>query len=401
MQIRHIRDELDDLIDAHAKGSLDRRSFVKRVLALGITMPSISAFIASLTRPETALAATPPAGDPVDITVGFFPTWEGGASGVVVKHRELWKKYLPKGSKVSWDAQIVGPPIVTNLLANKNQIGYLGDTPAMVSTTKRDIADIRMVECNLFSPTGQMCGFILVSKSAPDFADFREFTKWLNGKTIGVSGKGSCGDRMVAALLEKSGAKANVAYLAPTIIKTSLMANKVDAVQAFQPHTSQIVDQKIGKIVATGSIYGVEDASFIIMRKDFIDNHAEAAKGWVKADLEALKFMLTNPYETVKYLGAELPGFSTMTIWKSIYGQYDPKFGGKPVNTIAQASFSPDVLKFIDFNVKFLNQRGVLKTDKLPEGAVYDKLVKEAASELGFTFPLGTIKGQPESAFRK
>ena len=397
-----IHDELDDLIDGLTKGRVDRRTFIKQAVRLGITVPSITALISSLTSPVPAAAeGDPPAGEPVNVTVGFFPSWEGGTSGVVVKHRELWKKYLPAGSSVNWDAQIVGPPIVTNLLANKNQIGYLGDTPAIVSTTKRSIADIRMVECTLFSPTGQMCGFILVSKSAPDFADFHAFTQWLNGKTIGVSGKGSCGDRMVAALLAKAGITATISYLDPTIIKTSLMAKKVDAVQSFQPHVSQIVDQNIGRIVATGAIYGVEDASFIIMRKDFIDNHRVAAKGWIKADLEALKFMLTNPYETVQYLGTELPGFTTLTLWKSIYGEYDPKFGGQPVNTVAQGGFDSRLMQFIDFNVKFLQERSIISTGSLPDDAVYSELVTEAAAELGFTLPLGTIKGQPESAFRK
>ena len=398
----HIHDELDDLIDSLAKGSVDRRTFIKRAVGMGITVPSITALISSLAKPQAAAAAIEsPTGDPVNVTVGFFPTWQGGCSGVVVKHRELWRKYLPARSEVSWDAQIVGPPIVTNLLANKNQIGYLGDTPAIVSTTKRSIADIRMVECNLFSPTGQMCGFILVPKLAPDFADFHEFTDWLNGKTIGVSGKGSCGDRMVAALLAKTGIKATIAYLDPTIIKTSLMAKKVDAVQSFQPHVSQIVDQNIGKIAATGSIYGVEDASFIIMRKDFIDNNKQAAKGWIKADLEALMFMLTNPYETVRYLGSELPGFTTLSLWKSIYGEYDPKVGGKAVNTIAQGTFDSSVMQFIDFNVKFLLDRSIIPTASLPDGAVYSQLVTDAATELGFTLPLGPIRGQPDSAFRK
>ena len=396
------QDELDELIGGLAKGSVDRRTFIKRAVGMGITVPSITALFSSLTAPETAAAATePPAGAPVNVTVGFFPSWEGGTSGVVVKHRDLWKKYLPAGSTVSWDAQIVGPPIVTNLLANKNQIGYLGDTPAIVSTTKRSIADIRIVECTLFSRTGQMCGLILVPKATPDFRDFHEFTGWLDGKTIGVSGKGSCGDRMVAALLAKSGAKAKIAYLDPTIIKTSLMAKKVDAVQSFQPHVSQIVDQNIGKIAATGSIYGVQDASFIIMRKDFIDQNPQAAKGWIKADLEALKFMLTNPYETVQYLAAELPGFTTLSIWKSIYGEYDPKVGGQPDNTIAQGTFDSSLLEFIDFNVKFLHDRGIIPTATLPEGAVYTQLVTEAAAELGFKLPLGTIKGQPASAFKK
>ncbi|MDA8110415.1 MAG: ABC transporter substrate-binding protein [Betaproteobacteria bacterium] len=396
-----IHDELDDLIGDLVKGSVTRRTFIKQALGLGLTTSSLTAFLSSLAAPEAALAAAPAEGAPVDVTVGFFPSWEGGTSGVVVKHRELWKKYLPKGSSVSWDAQIVGPPIVANLLANKNQIGYLGDTPAIVSTTKRDIADIRMVECTLFSRTGQMCGFILVPASAPEFKDFHEFLRWLEGKSIGVSGKGSCGDRMVSALLGKTGVKANVQYLDPTIIKTSLMAKKVDAVQAFQPHVSQIVDQKIGRIVATGSIWGVEDASFIIMRKDFIDRNYGAAKGWVKADLEALRFMLTNPYETVQYLGQELPGFTTLTLWKSIYGEYDPKVGGKPDNTIAQGGFDASLMSFIDFNVKFLKERDVIKVDKLPEGAAYANLVTEAASELGLKLPLGTIRGQPVSAFKR
>ena len=80
---------------------------------------------------QNAFAQTPPPGKPANITVGFFPTWVGGWSGVVIKHRELWKKYLPAGSKVDWDIQVVGPPIVANLMANKSQIGYMGTCPPL------------------------------------------------------------------------------------------------------------------------------------------------------------------------------------------------------------------------------------------------------------------------------
>lgn len=393
-------DELDQLIEDFSKGKITRRQFFGGSLAMGLTASSIGAFLSSFGHPKPAYAAKPPAGKPVDVTVGFFPSWIGGWSGVVVKHRELWKKYLPEGSQVKWDVQVVGPPIVTNLLANKNQIGYMGDTPAIVATTKRSVADLRIVECNLFSRTGQMCAVMLVHKDSPDFADFKEFIKWLDGKKIAVSGKGSCGDRLVTALLKKAGISANVQYLTPTIIKTTLQAKKVDAVQAFQPHVAQIVEQGIGKVVATGSIWDVKDADFLLMRKDFIDRNHEAAKGWIKADIEGLKFVMSNPYETVKYVGEELPGFTTKALWKAIYGEYSPKAGGQPENAVAQVVIDDDVREFVDWNFDFLKEKGAIIIDKLPDGALYTKLYEEALAELGIKAPLGVIKGQPDSAYK-
>jgi len=375
------KDELDELIGDFFESKVTKREFISKSLKMGLTMASVGAFLGSVGRPETVFAA-PAAGKPVDVTVGFFPSWIGGWSGVVVKHKELWKNYLPKGSKVTWDVQVVGPPIVTNLLANKNQIGYMGDTPAIVSTTKRDIADLRIVECNLFSRTGQMCAIMMVHKSAPEFKDFYEFVKWLDGKKIAASGKGSCGDRLVTALLKKGGITADVQFLTPTIVKTALMSKKVDAIQAFQPHVAQIEDQGIGRVAATGSIWDSKDADFLIMRKDFIDANYDAAKGWVKADIEGGKFLMSNPYETVKFVGAELPGFSTKALWKAIYGAYSPAAGGKEENCVIPIGFDKGVMDFIEFNFNFLKEKGAIIIDKLPEGAIYTKLVDEAAKEM-------------------
>src|SRR5438552_10173125 len=97
--------------------------------------------IASLVADVAAQAAK---GEPVHIGVGYFPSWNGGWSGVVIKKKELWKKHLPPGSTVRWDVVLVGFPVFNSLLADKIQIGYLGDAPAMVATTKRETADRRI-----------------------------------------------------------------------------------------------------------------------------------------------------------------------------------------------------------------------------------------------------------------
>ena len=394
-------DELDEFISEYERGKMDRRTFIKKAILMGLTLSSINALLSSSGKMiKDAFAQTPPAGKPANITVGYFPSWVGGWSGVVIRHRELWKKYLPAGSKIDWDVQIVGPPIVANLMANKSQIGYMGDMPALVATTKRNIADLRIVETNLFSDTGQICSCMLVRSDAPQFRNIEEALRWLDGKKIGVSGKGSCGDRFVSSLIRKTGIKADVQYLDPTIIMTSLQARKIDAAQSFQPHVAQIMDQGFGRLVFTGSRWGAQDADFILMRKDFIDKYPEAAKGWIKADIEALQFMLKNPYETVKMVAQELPGYTTKDLWMAVYGRYPGNTGSMETNVIAQVGFDKNVMEFIDESFKFLHSKGAITIDKPLPGAIYTDLVNAAIKEMKVKIPLGKFEGLPLTEFK-
>ncbi len=394
-------DELDEIIGEYEKGRMDRRTFMKRSLAMGLTLASVSAFLSSSGRAvREAFAQTPPAGKPVNIGVGYFPSWVGGWSGAIVKHRELWKKHLPPGSKIDWDVHVVGAPVANNLLAGKLQIGYLGDTPGFVATTKRNIADLRIVSINLFSNTGQICGDMLVRSDAPQFKSLDETIKWMDGKKIGVSGKGSCGDRFVSGLVKKYNIKAEIQYLDPTIIKTVLQSKKVDAAQSFQPHVAQISEGGHGRIVFTGAEWGWQEGSVILMRKDFIDSHGEIAKGWLKADIEALQFMLKDPYNTVKLIAQDLPGFSTKDLWIALYGRYHENIKTSEINAIAQVGFDKQVMDYINEAFKFLHSIGAVTVDKPLPGAIYSELLEQAVKETGVKLPLGQFKGRPISEFK-
>lgn len=394
-------DELDELISDFEKGKMDRRTFMKKSLAMGLTLASVSAFLSSSGwGMREAFAQTPPAGKPVNIGVGYFPSWVGGWSGAIVKHRELWKKHLPQGSKIDWDVHVVGAPVANNLLAGKLQIGYLGDTPGFVATTKRNIADLRIVSINLFSDTGQICGDMMVRSDAPHFKSLDETIKWMDGKKIGVSGKGSCGDRFVTGLVKKFNIKAEIQYLDPTIVKTLLQSKKIDAAQGFQPHVAQISEGGHGRIVFTGAEWGWREGSVILMRKDFIDDHREVAKGWLKADIEALQFMLKDPYETVKLLAQDLPGFSTKDLWIALYGRYHEKIKTSEVNAIAQVGFDKKVMDYINEAFTFLHSIGAVTIDKPLPGAIYTELLEQAVKETGVKLPLGQFKGRPISDFK-
>ncbi len=353
----------------------------------------------------TATPATPApqqgtSGTPVNLNVGYFPSWEGGLSGVIVKKEGLWKKFLPAGSTVHWDTQVVGPPLVANLLANKDQLAYIGDLPAYVATAKRSIADLRIVENNLFSPTGQMCSILVVRANAPHFSNYQQAVRWLNGKNIGVSGKGSCGDRFVTSIMKKEHIHANVEYLDPTIILTELKSGKIDAAQTFEPHVAQIVAQGVGRVVATGNDFNEHDGDFIVMRKDFITQHPAAALGWVEADLTARHFSRQHPYRTVRDLATQLPGYTPKELWMAIYGRLPAASGASNVNTVAQGTFTtPAVENFTQKSFQFLYSEKILPISRPLPGAMYPNLVQEAAKKLGITLPLGPLPSYPLSAF--
>jgi len=396
------RDELDELIDSYESGKMSRRAFVRNAVLMGLTLSSIDAFLASSGKAvQNVPVQTPPQGKPADVAVGYFPSWIGGWSGAVIKHRELWKKHLPAGSKVDWDVQVVGPPIVTNMLANKSQIGYMADMPAIVATTKRQMADIRITEVTMYSDTG-ICSILMVGSDAPHFDNYQRALEWLNGKTIGLAGKGSCQDRFISIIMKNTGLTANLQFLDPTIIKTSLQSRKIDAAVIFQPHVAQILESGIGRVALIGSLWGSKDISFVLMRKDFIDTYPEVAKGWIKADIEALKFMLDYPYETVKIMRQELPGFSTKTLWQALYGlSYDKKTTGFEETIISfPITFNDEVINAIHENFKWLKEKGAISVNELLPGSIYADLVDAATRELKVKTPLGHIKGLPLNKFK-
>ena len=63
------------------------------------------------------------AAEPVKLTIGYQPYDTISYSAVVIRALELWKKYLPPGSEVEFQAALQGSIIVNQLLANTQQIG--------------------------------------------------------------------------------------------------------------------------------------------------------------------------------------------------------------------------------------------------------------------------------------
>src|SRR3974377_935169 len=121
-------------------------------------------------------------GDPGDLGVGYQPYYTEAWSGVVMRDKKFYEKYLPKGSNVTFQIGLQGAIIVNGMIAGKVDIGYVGGMPALFWTSHADVRDIRMVAA--VGLGYDQCNNFLVRTDAPEFKSPEEPNKWRAGQTV-------------------------------------------------------------------------------------------------------------------------------------------------------------------------------------------------------------------------
>src|SRR5207253_2193857 len=154
-------------------------------------------------------------GEPVQLVVGYQPYYTEAWSGVVMRGKEFWKRYLPKGSTVEF------------------QVGLQVAVP-----------------------------------------------------------KGSCTDRFAQAVFKKEKVEPG-AYLNQNIevITSGFRAGKIDAAVVWEPTASRLVQEGLARRIASGASVGENDAAFLAMRRELIEQRPDIAKAWLNAELDAELFL--------------------------------------------------------------------------------------------------------------
>src|SRR5436853_2066518 len=287
-------------------------------------------------------------GTPVKLVVGYQPYYTQAWSGVVMRGKKFYEKYLPKGSEVGFRIGLQGAIIVNNMLAGKQNIGYYGDMPGIVSTTKTEVADVRLVA--VLGLAWDQCNAFLVRNDAPQFNNDQEAIRWLDGKTVAVP-KGSCTDRFAQATFKKFSIQPKE-YLNQNIevITSNFRAGKLDAAVMWEPTTSRLVGEGLARLIATGASVNENDAGNLGMRADLIKQRPDVVKAWLQAELDAQLFLADtkNHLEVVKMAKEQTTGFSERVLWYSLYGTYDPAAGGSAVRDYLPYTFTPETRELIN-----------------------------------------------------
>jgi len=314
--------------------------------------------------------------------------------------KKLYEKYLPKGSTVTFSMGLQGSVIVNAMLAGKQHIGYMGDMPAIVSTTKQDVADIRIV--GVLGIGMDQCNIFLARPDAPKFASQKEAIKWLDGKKVAVP-KGSCTDRFAQAVFRQENVQP-AEYLNQNIevITSGFKAGKLDAAVIWEPTASRLVAEGLAKRIASGTAVNEPSAAYLAMRHDLISKRPDVVKAWLNAELDAQLFLADprNAQEVARMALAQTTGFSEKVLWSALYGQNPADVGGAPVRNLLPFAITPEVMRSIDTSTTFLHSVKSINVARLRPDAFMPEFAEAVMRERKLSSPIGSIKALADSEYK-
>lgn len=358
---------------------------------------------AGISTPASAKVGFGKPGEAVNVVVGYQPYYTESWSGVVINGKNVWKKHLPKGSTVKFEIGLQGSVIVGKLIGEKNHIGYMGDMPAIVSTTKYKKVDMRMIA--VLGTSRQQCNVFLVRNDAPKFKNGMEAVKWMDGKLVAAP-HGACTDRFGRWAFEQAGIKPRK-YLNMNIevITSSFQNNKLDAAVIWEPTASKIQLAGIARRAASGeSFKGIEggDAGFLVMLYELIKDRPDVHRGWLEAELDAQLYLkdLSNASSVAKMADDQTEGMPRKTLWASLYGTNPASIGGGPDKLTLNFIFDDTAQGLVKAATIFLNGRKVVPNPVLRKESIWDAVARDVLKSRGLSAPIGSVKEQPDSAYK-
>lgn len=242
------------------------------------------------------------AGEVVTIGIGTQNmTTNTVTGGVVIKELKLLEKHLPRTGrykditfKLDWQNFTSGPPVTNGMVANKLQIGMMGDYPLMVNgaTGQQNKGnESKLIAIIAYNAFGAGNG-VVVHKDSPyyDLAD-------LKGKTVSVP-FGSAAHGMMLQAMQERGWPADYWRLvsqSPEVGTTNLQEKKIDAHGDFVPFAELLPYRGFARKIFDGVQTKVPTFHGVVVRKDFADKYPEVVVAYIKALMEANDWVRKDP----------------------------------------------------------------------------------------------------------
>ena len=251
--------------------------------------------------------------------VGYQPFYTESWSALVIRHADLAEKHLPEEYSVaSWEVALQGAVIGNKMISEQNDIGYTGDMPTITAIANEE-TPIDMVGIAGFSE-GQQCNLGFVAADS-DIEDARD----LDGREVGVT-TGTCTHRFLLEAVQEEGIEIDISDMGMETIATNIREGNLAAGAGFEPTVSRaVVQADAAEFLFTGAEYGMYDAAGLLMLDSLVENHPEAATGWMKAELEAKHIMANDPERTLDLLQEEgqLRDYERETLRATLYESPD------------------------------------------------------------------------------
>lgn len=293
--------------------------------------------------------------DEVTVVVGYqSKTINTVTAGTLLRARGYLEKRLAEitsrtGTKyvVKWQDYDTGAPITAQMLAEKIDIGSMGDYPILINGSKTQVNDKARTE--LVSVTGYDAQGALNSVVVPPDSSI-DTLAGLKGTKVSAS-VGSAGHGTLVRALRNIGLDAStdveVLNQQPQIGSSALESGQVQALSQFVAWPGLLVFQRKAKLLYDGAELNVPTFHGVVIRRDYAAAHPEVLDAFLQAQLDATDFIHTEPLEAARIV-AEGSGLPQEVVYL---------YNG-PGGTAFDATLKPSLVEALKSDVPYLKSIG-------------------------------------------
>lgn len=321
------------------------------------------------------------AGD-VTVVVGYqSKTINTVTAGTLLRAQGYLEKRLADvtaktGTKytVQWQDYDTGAPITAQMLAEKIDIGSMGDYPLLINGSKTQSnpkARTELVSITGYNAKGGLNSVVVPPNSAvTSLAD-------LKGKKVSAS-VGSAGHGTLVRALHNAGidptTDVEVLNQQPQVGASALESGQVQALSQFVAWPGLLVFENKAKMLYDGAELGVPTFHGVVARRDYTAQHPEVLDAFLQAQLDATDFIHSKPLEAARIVaeGSQLPQ-------EVVYLYNGP--GGTSFDT----TLKPSLIEAFKSDVPYLKSIGDF-ADLDIDNFVQDGPIRQAFATRGFDY---------------
>lgn len=306
----------------------------------------------------------------VKVDIGYQSVTAQTWGALVVKNKKIFeeklkKMYPNKTFEITWHDETSGAIINNNMVAQKYQIGFMGDMPCLINgykgiTTEGYTSALIALDGKGENGKNQS---ILISKDNNEIKKIED----LEGKTVAVP-IGSSAHRMLLNILKQNNLvnKVNVVHQEINIASDLLKTNKIDALAAWDPYPRYLTQENQVKTLANGEESKADYLTGIMVNKKWAEDNRDIVVAFLESLLEAHKYLNENYEEASKILSLESKFPNSITLDEVRNIRWDAAIYKKDTDTLK------DDLKFLSD----LNKLETFEVEKIIDTSYLDTAVK-------------------------
>ncbi|WP_280435420.1 ABC transporter substrate-binding protein [Nocardia carnea] len=295
------------------------------------------------------------AGDTVRVVIGYqSKTINTVTAGTLLRAQGYLEQRLDRltedggpAYEVEWQDYDTGAPITAQMVAEKIDIGSMGDYPLLINgsrTQANERSRTEFLSVTGYNPKGAL-NMVVVPPDSPATG-----LPDLAGKKVSAS-VGSAGHGTLVQALTRAGIDpvtgVEVLNQQPQVGASALESGQVSGLSQFVAWPGLLVFQDKAKLLYDGAELNVPTFHGVVARKDYTAQHPEVVDAFLQAQLDATEFLWREPLEAARIVaeGSDLPQ-------EVVYLYNGP--GGTSFDT----TLKPSLLAAFEDDVRYLKSIG-------------------------------------------